>query len=238
MSDLPALAQIMSCAVGLMGALVAGLSVYFTYKSRHNQFRQVVYGRQMDAYFDISESMSNLYTAAQNILAACNPWPPLPLGLARGARALYLDGQPLADRSAVARQDGGGQLPRDAAGDLRSCRRAAGPPARRRRLSAGRGRGPGRGLQAGHQLHPPPLGGRLSHHRHAQRDGHRQRLGSAQRGPLRRLPSGPGRTGSPLTSAPRKVSGTFSETGRQTATAPLGEHAEKRVRLQTLPVRE
>jgi hypothetical protein len=74
MSDLPALAQIMSCAVGLMGALVAGLSVYFTYKSRHNQFRQVVYGRQMDAYFDISESMSNLYTAAQNILAACNPW--------------------------------------------------------------------------------------------------------------------------------------------------------------------
>jgi hypothetical protein len=74
MSDLPALAQIMSCAVGLMGALVAGLSVYFTYKSRHNQFRHVVYGRQMDAYFDISESMSNVYTAAQNILAACSPW--------------------------------------------------------------------------------------------------------------------------------------------------------------------
>jgi len=55
-------------AVGLMGALVAGLSVYFTYRGRHNQFRQVVYGRQMDAYFDISESMSNLFTAAQNIL--------------------------------------------------------------------------------------------------------------------------------------------------------------------------
>jgi hypothetical protein len=74
MSDLPALAQIMSSAVGLMGALVAGLSVYFTYKGRHNQFRQVVYGRQMDAYFDISESMSNLYSAAQNALAASNPW--------------------------------------------------------------------------------------------------------------------------------------------------------------------
>src|SRR5947209_7248747 len=68
MSDLTAVAQILSFAVGLMGALVAGLSVYFTYKGRHNQFRQVVYGRQMDAYFAISESMSNLYTAAQNIL--------------------------------------------------------------------------------------------------------------------------------------------------------------------------
>jgi hypothetical protein len=65
--------QIMTSAVALMGALVAGLSVYFTYKGRHNQFRQVVYGRQMDAYFDITESMSNLYTAAQNILAVTNP---------------------------------------------------------------------------------------------------------------------------------------------------------------------
>jgi hypothetical protein len=74
MSDLSALGQIMSSAVGLMGALVAGLSVYFTYKGRHNQFRQVVYGRQMDAYFDITESMSNLYTAAQNLLASSDPW--------------------------------------------------------------------------------------------------------------------------------------------------------------------
>src|SRR4051812_37245109 len=68
------LAQIMTSAVGLVGALVAGLSVYFSYKGRHNQFRQVVYGRQMDAYFDIIEAMSNLFTAAQNILALGNPW--------------------------------------------------------------------------------------------------------------------------------------------------------------------
>jgi hypothetical protein len=73
MHDLSALVQIMSSAVAVMGALVAGLSVYFTYRGRHNQFRQVVYGRQMDAYFDITESMSILYTAAQNILAAINP---------------------------------------------------------------------------------------------------------------------------------------------------------------------
>ncbi len=73
MSDFSAPVQFMTSAVGLMGALVAGLSVYFTYKSRHNQFRQVVYGKQMEAYFDITESMSNLYTAAQNILAASNP---------------------------------------------------------------------------------------------------------------------------------------------------------------------
>jgi hypothetical protein len=73
MTDLAVVAQIMSSAVGLMGALVAGLSVYFSYRGRHNQFRQVVYGRQMDAYFDITESMSNLYTAAQHILASTSP---------------------------------------------------------------------------------------------------------------------------------------------------------------------
>src|SRR5215469_7969736 len=69
MTDLSAVAQIMSSAVGLMGSLVAGLSVYFTYKNRHNQFRQVVYGRQMDAYFEITESMSNLFTTTENVLA-------------------------------------------------------------------------------------------------------------------------------------------------------------------------
>jgi hypothetical protein len=74
MTELLALAQIMTSAVALVGALVAGLSVYFTYKGRHNQFRQVVYGRQMDAYFDITEAMSNLYTAAQHLLASGNPW--------------------------------------------------------------------------------------------------------------------------------------------------------------------
>src|SRR5437016_14339014 len=73
MTDLPALAQVMGSAVGLMGALVAGLSVYFTYRGRHNLLRQVVYGRQMDAYFDITESMTALYTAAQNVLALTSP---------------------------------------------------------------------------------------------------------------------------------------------------------------------
>src|SRR2546429_6096579 len=73
MSDSSVVAPLLSAAVGLMAALVAGVSVYFTYKGRHNQFRQVVYGRQMDAYFDITESMSHLYTAAQNVLAAGNP---------------------------------------------------------------------------------------------------------------------------------------------------------------------
>src|SRR5438094_3367427 len=74
MCDPSAAAQIMSSAVGLMGALVAGLSVYFTYRGRHNQFRQVVYGRQMDAYFAITQSMADLYTAAQNALACSSPW--------------------------------------------------------------------------------------------------------------------------------------------------------------------
>src|SRR3954454_12168940 len=74
MSELSILPQIMTSAVGLMAALVAGLSVYFSYKGRHNQFRQVVYGRQMDAYFAITESMAYLYAAAQNTLAFTSPW--------------------------------------------------------------------------------------------------------------------------------------------------------------------
>jgi hypothetical protein len=73
MSDAAVVAPILSSAVGLMGAMVAGLSVYFTYKSRHNLLRQVVYGRQMDAYFGITESMTALYTAALNALAFANP---------------------------------------------------------------------------------------------------------------------------------------------------------------------
>ncbi len=73
MSDASVVAPILTSAFGLMGATVAAVSVYFTYKGRHNQFRQVVYGRQMDAYFDITESMANLYTAAEHALALSNP---------------------------------------------------------------------------------------------------------------------------------------------------------------------
>jgi hypothetical protein len=73
-SSLPVLAPILTSLVGLMGAGVAGLSVYFTYKTRHNLLRQVVYGRQMDSYFNITEAMTALYTAAQNVLAFANPW--------------------------------------------------------------------------------------------------------------------------------------------------------------------
>jgi hypothetical protein len=48
-SDLSIVAAVLTSAVGLAGALVAGLSVYMSYKGRHNLLRQVVYGRQMDA---------------------------------------------------------------------------------------------------------------------------------------------------------------------------------------------
>jgi hypothetical protein len=73
MSDVSVISPILTSAVGLMGAMVAGLSVYLTYKSRHNLLRQLVYGRQMDAYFNITESMSALYTATLNALAVRNP---------------------------------------------------------------------------------------------------------------------------------------------------------------------
>lgn len=74
MFEQSAVTQVLPSVVGLVAALVAGLSVYFTYRGRHNQFRQVVYGKQMDAYFDITESMSNLYAAAQNVLTIRHAW--------------------------------------------------------------------------------------------------------------------------------------------------------------------
>src|SRR3954463_10838895 len=73
MSDVLSLSSVLGSAVGLAGAAVAGLSVYLSYKGRHNLLRQIVYGRQMDAYFDITESMAALYAAAQNALAFGDP---------------------------------------------------------------------------------------------------------------------------------------------------------------------
>ena len=73
MPDAVFLAPVLTSLVGLTGAAVAGLSVYFNYKGRHNQFRQVVYGRQMDAYFEITSAMAALYNAAQNHLAFHDP---------------------------------------------------------------------------------------------------------------------------------------------------------------------
>jgi hypothetical protein len=63
------LAPVLSSVVGLIGILVAGLSVYLTYKGRHNQFRQVVYSKQMDAYFEITAAIADLHAAAQHLLA-------------------------------------------------------------------------------------------------------------------------------------------------------------------------
>jgi hypothetical protein len=68
--DLPTAAPVLAAAVGLTGSLVAGLSVYLSYRGRHNLIRQVVYGRQLDAYFDIAAAMTALYTAAENAVAA------------------------------------------------------------------------------------------------------------------------------------------------------------------------
>jgi hypothetical protein len=62
------LAPVLSSVVGLVGVLVAGLSVYLNYKGRHNQFRQVVYSKQLDAYFEIVGAMATLHTAAQNLI--------------------------------------------------------------------------------------------------------------------------------------------------------------------------
>jgi hypothetical protein len=88
MSDLPAIAQIMASAVGLVGAMVAGLSVYLNFRGRHNPFRQAVYDRQMGAYLDISAAMSDLYTAAQDGLALVGPRHRLEEGCVRLRAAL------------------------------------------------------------------------------------------------------------------------------------------------------
>ena len=69
MTEPAVLAAVLSSTVGLIGILVAGLSVYLNYKGRHNQFRQVVYSKQMDAYFEITGAIATLHAAAQHLLA-------------------------------------------------------------------------------------------------------------------------------------------------------------------------
>lgn len=75
MFDAQTLAPVLAATVGLTGSLVAGLSVYLSYRGRHNLIRQVVYGRQLDAYFDIAAAMTALYTAAQNTAAVAGSQP-------------------------------------------------------------------------------------------------------------------------------------------------------------------
>ncbi len=73
----PSIAPVLAAAVGLTGSLtgslVAGLSVYLSYRGRHNLIRQVVYGRQLDAYFEITAAMTALYTAAEDALVLASP---------------------------------------------------------------------------------------------------------------------------------------------------------------------
>jgi hypothetical protein len=69
----PTIAPVLAAAVGLTGSLVAGLSVYLSYRGRHNLIRQVVYGRQLDAYFEITAAMTALYTAAEDTLVLASP---------------------------------------------------------------------------------------------------------------------------------------------------------------------
>src|SRR6266576_1796504 len=69
MTEPAILAPVLTSLVGLVGVLVAGLSVYVNYKGRHNQIRQVVYSKQMDAYFEITGAIANLYNAAQNLFS-------------------------------------------------------------------------------------------------------------------------------------------------------------------------
>ncbi|HXD85646.1 MAG TPA: hypothetical protein VN641_04080, partial [Urbifossiella sp.] len=69
MFEASTLAPVLAAAVGLTGSLVAGLSVYLTYRGRHNLIRQVVYGRQLDAYFNIAAAMTALYSVAQDAVA-------------------------------------------------------------------------------------------------------------------------------------------------------------------------
>jgi hypothetical protein len=69
MTEPAILAPLLSSIVGLIGILVAGLSVYLNYRGRHNQFRQVVYSKQMDAYFEITAAIANVHAAAQHLIA-------------------------------------------------------------------------------------------------------------------------------------------------------------------------
>lgn len=87
----PTIAPVLAAAVGLTGSLVAGLSVYLSYRGRHNLLRQIVYGRQLDAYFEITAAMTALFTAAEDALALGGPRRPGDEARARVRAALRED---------------------------------------------------------------------------------------------------------------------------------------------------
>lgn len=87
----PTIAPVLAAAVGLTGSLVAGLSVYLSYRGRHNLLRQIVYGRQLDAYFEITAAMTALYTAAEDTLVLAGPRRPGEEARARVRAALRED---------------------------------------------------------------------------------------------------------------------------------------------------
>jgi len=49
--------------IGLGGLIVAGLSVYLSYKSRISPYREMLYSKQLEGYAEVVYALSDFYTA-------------------------------------------------------------------------------------------------------------------------------------------------------------------------------
>jgi len=50
--------------IGFGGLVVAGLSVYLTYKSRISPYSEMLYSRQLEGYAEVVNALTDFYTAA------------------------------------------------------------------------------------------------------------------------------------------------------------------------------
>jgi hypothetical protein len=59
-----------SWIIGFGGLVVAGLSVYLSYKAKTSPYREVLYSKQLDGYAEVVDALTDFYIAAQSFIAA------------------------------------------------------------------------------------------------------------------------------------------------------------------------
>ena len=59
-----------SFIIGLGGIVVAGLSVYLSYKARTSAYREMLYSKQLEGYSEVVDALADFYNAAQSFIAA------------------------------------------------------------------------------------------------------------------------------------------------------------------------
>lgn len=58
-----------SVVIGVGGLVVAGLSVYLSYRSRTSPYREMIYSKQVEGYAEVMDALTTFYNAVQFFIA-------------------------------------------------------------------------------------------------------------------------------------------------------------------------